>query len=510
MKFDLNNFNDHNVWDLICEGRTKGVFQLESQLGRSWAKRVKPRNIEELSALISLIRPGCLKAFTEGKSMTNHYVDRKSKKDETKFLHESLEDILSETYGVLVYQEQSMRIVQKLAGFDLKEADNLRKAIGKKQAALMGKIKKDFLKGCSKQKMVPKKIAEEIFSWIEKSNRYAFNKSHAVSYAINAYWSAYCKYYRTVRFFTTYLNHAERKPDPKQEVKELVMDCKMNDIEVYPPRLKYFFESFTSVDNNIYFGVSHVKQVGGSFGSIMEQVSQVEKPFRDWNWMDVLCNIKINKQSMVSLISVGGFSGENNSKYRNEMLYEFSAWKTLTAREIEWIKENRDGCDSLLGCIRHMINNFKITTNRLQKLADMQQMLENPPYSLEDSAQSIAENEEKLLGCALTCGKTDYLDNNLVNSVCKDVALGIIKGKVNLAVQINSVREYKTKKGKNPGQIMAFLGVEDSSGHLDSATIFPEDYDKNKNLLVEGNTVLLVSETSKRDNGIIIKDVQQI
>ena len=117
--FNIDNFSDDKTWDLICEGYTKGVFQLESQLGRSWAKRVRPRNIEELAALISLIRPGCLKAFTEGKSMTQHYVDRKHGVSEVLYLHDSLEPILKKTQGVLVYQEQSMQIAQQLAGFDL-------------------------------------------------------------------------------------------------------------------------------------------------------------------------------------------------------------------------------------------------------------------------------------------------------------------------------------------------------------------------------------------------------
>ena len=111
--FDINNFEDDDVWDLICGGQTKGVFQLESQLGRSWAKKVRPRNINDLAALISLIRPGCLRAVTDDKSMTQHYCDRKSNKDPVTYPDDSLEDILSETYGVLVYQEQSMMIAQK-------------------------------------------------------------------------------------------------------------------------------------------------------------------------------------------------------------------------------------------------------------------------------------------------------------------------------------------------------------------------------------------------------------
>ena len=362
-KMDLNDFEDQNVWDLICSGKTKGVFQLESNLGRHWAKQLKPRSISELSALISLIRPGCisgdtkitvssyihkdgnvrfvrktmkelfinkdryyslfsidkdynldinrvsdifysgqkecfkvliskrpnrkkswkqpiyydlectkdhkllrsdgewvelqhlklgdriailkkqrkklvanrqapsadkvenarlrlpqsndiewaeyvgcesvgikdtyditmdgpnhnfmaggivvhncLKAYTDGKSMTQHYVDRKSGKDPTTFPHDSLSDILNETYGVLVYQEQSMIIAQKLAGFSLQEADVLRKAIGKKKADLMEKVKKSFIEGAINKGIVSKELAEEIFSWIEKSSRYSFNK----------------------------------------------------------------------------------------------------------------------------------------------------------------------------------------------------------------------------------------------------------------------------------------------------------------------------------------------
>lgn len=154
--FNINDFYDDRVWDLICDGRTKGVFQLESQLGRSWAKRVSPRNINELSALISLIRPGCLKAFTDGKSMTQHYVDRKANLDPVVYPDDSLEHILQETYGVLVYQEQSMMIAQELAGFSLKEADSLRKAIGKKKAGLMAEVKKSFLSGAKRKLLLLK------------------------------------------------------------------------------------------------------------------------------------------------------------------------------------------------------------------------------------------------------------------------------------------------------------------------------------------------------------------
>lgn len=170
------NFDDEKTWDLFTQGKTKGVFQLESNLGKSWSKKLQPKNIEELSALIAIIRPGTLKSSIDGKSMTQHYVDRKNGKDEIKYLHPSLEEILKSTYGVLCYQEQSMLIAQKIAGFDLKEADELRKAIGKKKADLMAKIKVKFIDGCKKTGIVDEETAKEIFGWIEKSARYAFNK----------------------------------------------------------------------------------------------------------------------------------------------------------------------------------------------------------------------------------------------------------------------------------------------------------------------------------------------
>jgi DNA polymerase-3 subunit alpha len=169
-------YNDKKTWDLFAEGKTKGVFQLESNLGKSWSKKLAPTSIEELSALIAIIRPGTLKAFVDGKSMTQHFVDRKHGREDVTYLHPSLEEILKTTYGVLVYQEQAMRIAQKIAGFNLQEADELRKAIGKKKADLMAKVKKKFISGAKKVGTVSKEEAEEIFGWIEKSARYSFNK----------------------------------------------------------------------------------------------------------------------------------------------------------------------------------------------------------------------------------------------------------------------------------------------------------------------------------------------
>ena len=150
--------DDPEAWSLYKNGLTKGIFQLESNHGRNWSKKLAPENIEELSALIALLRPGCTKAIIDGKSMTQRFVDRKHKREEVSYLHASLEDILKPTYGVLVYQEQAMRIAVKLAGFNETETDNLRKAIGKKKADLMASIRNDFIAGCKNVGLVDEEV----------------------------------------------------------------------------------------------------------------------------------------------------------------------------------------------------------------------------------------------------------------------------------------------------------------------------------------------------------------
>ena len=516
---DLTNFNDASAWDIISNGYTKGVFQLESQLGRSWAKRVGPRNVQELAALVSLIRPGCLDAYSEGKSMTQHYVDRKIGTEPVEYINESLKEILEETYGVIVYQEQSMRIAQKLAGFNLQDADNLRKAIGKKQFSLMAKVKKDFIKGCKKVGLVNREEAEEIFSWIEKSSRYAFNKSHAISYAIDGFHSAFCKAHNAHKFFEVYLEHAKRKPDTQLEIKELVNDAKLYDIEVLPPRMNNFYKNFKLVDGKIYFGTSNVKNIGDSeavklHGLVENNISI--KPLADWNWIDVLLffGTSVNKRAMNALISVGAFNGTNNRKHRNEMLYEFDSWRQLTSREVEYIREthlnNNLPDQSLSYYVNSLINNFKINSSRLTSVVDIKESLDNPMYSLSDDIGWIATTEEKYMGISLSCSQADTIHSNIINSCCKDIFQGVAQGNANLAVQINNVREYKIKNGKSKGQMMAFLSIEDSSATLDSVVIFPESYQKYKGVLFAGNTVIIVGTVSKKkDNSLIVNKVME-
>tara|TARA_R110002167_G_scaffold255783_2_gene462169 strand:+ start:17985 stop:19580 length:1596 start_codon:yes stop_codon:yes gene_type:complete len=527
--FDINNFEDDKVWDLICEGNTKGVFQLESNLGKHWAKETKPRSIKDLAALVSLIRPGTLLAKdANGKSMTQVYADRKARKADSpvEYLHASLEPILKETYGVLVYQEQSMLIAQRLAGFNLKEADGLRKAIGKKKADLMAEVKKSFLEGAEKEAIVTKEIAEEIFSWIEKSSRYAFNKSHAVSYAINAYWSAYCKTYRLIKFYEKYLNRAERKPKPDIEKRQLIMDAKKGGVEVIPPRLQHLHINFTRDESKgvIYYGLTHIKNVGSKECDKISEFIKNNENVSQFTWMDCLFDmvfgLNINKRATIALISVGAFNGKNNLTSRQTMLYEYNSWKQLTPREQQAIVNNFKSDDpfvyakNLADAICHLAegrSSIKVNAKRMSVVKDIKLSLDNPFYDINDQAVVIATDEEKFLSCALTCSKVDGLDLQVSTMPCTAVANQTVSGKICLAVELSEIKVIKTKRGNNPGQEMAFLTVEDSSGSLEDVTVFPDCYSEFRNLLIENNTVILFGTISKKDKkSLIVERIKQI
>ena len=519
---EIDSFNDRATWDLICSGRTKGVFQLESRLGQSWAKRVNPRNIEELADLISIIRPGTLEAMLEGKSMTKHYVDRKAQKDETVYLHESLEPILKPTYGIIVYQEQAMKIATSIAGFSPEEADSLRKAMGKKDAALMKEVREKFTNGAKSKEIVDEKTAEQIFDWIQASARYSFNKSHAVAYAINSFRSAYCKAHDPIKFYETYLNHASHKPDKQREIKELITDARMSGIEVYPPRLEHFHKRFTMnrEEGIIYFGYSNVKNVGEGEQEklqavIREAEEKLSKTVSEFNWMECLLYIgnNIKKNAFISLISVGGMNGKNNKKSRNSMIFEFGVWNSLTAKEQEWIINNGP-FESFQDSVRAMINrDEKINSRRQKSILDIHNGLMNPAYSLEDSIDWISDIEVKLMGYSLSCTKIDSLKDNQSDISCRDIATkDANKGGATIAVKITECKEYTIKNGEKAGEVMGFLSGEDFTGECDSFVIFPKEFLKFKKLLFSGNTVLLYGEVKEKgkDLSFIINNVKQV
>jgi len=498
------NLDCQRTWDLISDGNTKGCFQLESRLGRSMAKKLKPENIEQLSALISIMRPGCLEAVRDGKTVSNHYIDKKNGLESVDYFHSCLEEVLKNTYGEMVYQEQAMEITKVVAGFNLQEADMLRKAIGKKKPEEMAKVKQKFLEGANKLNIVNNDQAEQIFSWIEKSQRYSFNKSHSVSYAINAYLSAYTKAHFPRIFFASYLRFAKDKIDPQAEIKELVQNANEMDVTVHTPDIRNLNEFFILKGNKIYFGLTDIKGVGKS---VFEKITKLSEPFdiQDISWLKLLFYIlnNINSIAAKALIQSGATSFIKMT--RSKMLFEYSLISSLTKKEIEQICNNIDQFKTIQDALDFLITVGKVNKNRKKIIEDIINSYMKPPYSLEDSPEWIADSEDALLGCSITCSKIDMYDISMTNVTCKEIKTTSNKDNLILGGEIDFINVTKTKNGKTPGVEMAFVTMTDTTGSVDSIVFFPEKYKEYKNLLFVGNVVIVKGSKSKNGDGMIVE-----
>jgi len=507
LDFSLNlenlNLECKKTWDLISSGNTKGCFQLESRLGRSMAKKLQPSNIEQLSALISIMRPGCLEAMRDGKSVSNHFIDKKNGKESIDYFDSCLESVLLPTYGEMIYQEQAMEIARIVAGFDLQEADVLRKAIGKKKVDLMAKVKKSFLDGAKKTKATSIENAKEIFGWIEKSQRYSFNKSHAISYAYNGYLSAYSKAHFPKIFFASYLKYAKDKIDPQQEVRELVQNATEMGIEISVPVLSFMNKHFCIKDNRIHFGLTDIKNVGDSVFKKLQNITQ-ENDLSNLSWSQCLFFIldKITSTAAKALISCGALDKYN--KPRTEMLFEYDAVLELTKKEKEYICSLDLFEFNLIDILNISLKKPRLNTNRKGVINNLIHTLENPPYSLADKIEWICDTETDLLGINLTHCRLDSYNMSNTNAECKDIT-GLQPGaKIIMGVEVDNFNIVKIKNGPNKGSDMCFMTVRDSTGSCDSVILFTEQLTLYRNELFEGNIIIIQGKTAK--NGGIVLD----
>ncbi len=523
MEIDYYNLRNDcpATWALIQTGRTKGIFQLESNLGRKWAKQLAPSNLEEMSALVSLMRPGCLRAIVDGKSMTQHYCDRKNCGEEVLYFHQALEPILKETYGVLTYQEQSMRIAQDLAAFNLQDADVLRKAIGKKKADIMTKVKGWFLDGCKKAAIVAEEQAEKIFGWIQESQRYSFNKSHGIGYGDIGYWSAYAKAHFPIHFYTSWLTYAHEKMKPQQEMQLLISDAKFFNVNICPPSLTQLRNGdvghFSMKDGAVYFGIGDIKGIGDSHvAKVLTNVNNQEKilgrTIDKWTWFDFL----IHFSDTVSQTVINGVVAAGATDYmggsRSHKLHEYAEWRNLTQKERDWIKENCQEHTKAIDAINSLLGGMKkLSAPRRKKVEELVKSLQKPSFSVQDDAYFITSYEHELLGVPITCSKLDTCNSTIeANTTCKEFLQGKC-GDLTICVEIMTVRESIIKNGKSKGQKMLYLSVEDESGSIDSVIAFPNMVSGHEAILIEGNTVILGGTRDKKfTESFVINEIIQI
>lgn len=521
INFDSSHIEDLRldcpaVWAAYAEGRTKCSFQTESNLGKQWAKKIKPQNVEHLAALVSLIRPVTLKSFDEkGVNMTSHYAKRKNGEEDVEYFHPLLEPILKETFGIACFQEQLMKITQVLAGFNEQEADSFRKATGKKDAKLMTEVKGMFFEGCRKTGVLTEEQIEEMWYILEKANRYSFNKSHAQGYAITSYQTMYAKVHFPEETILSYLRYSDEKIDPHREVRELIADARMMDIQIKPPSLKNLNSKFKLIDGTIYFGLTNIKGVGkaqiGKLKKVVAETITKIGPMENWTWLDFLGLVSNNVNSTVvkNLITVGAL---NFSISRTKMLFEYeNIWSKLTSKEQDFLYNIKGDSDSLLEVMKVMIDTGQgvANKNRLKIVHSLYKLLRFPTFSLNDVDKWIATKEEELLGVPLSCSKSSVKSRDMSNATCKDFLHGR-KGNMSFAVDIIEMREYKIKNGQNKGQTMAFVVIEDETCSLDNVVVFSEAFSEHSDILFAGNSVLLEGFRSKDKDSFIVSKAYQI
>jgi len=302
---DLENINllDAKTFKVFQKGDTDGIFQFESSGMRDYLKKTKPTRIEDLIVLNALYRPGPLQS-----GMADIYVNRKVGREKVTFIFPDLEEILKDTYGIIVFQEQVMQISVRVAGFSMSEADELRKIMGKKEASKMPAQEKRFFERGVKRGYDKKKI-EELFGQMKTFAEYGFNKSHSTAYAYLAYQTAFLKAHYPVYFMSAHLSSESEKTSTSSKIIQYVSESKKMGIDILPPDINKSQENFrVETDCAIRFGLIGLKNVGSSALAIMLQARQQGGEFKNFNDFVTRVDLsKVNKTVLESLIKAGAF-----------------------------------------------------------------------------------------------------------------------------------------------------------------------------------------------------------
>jgi DNA polymerase-3 subunit alpha len=498
-------YGDEQTWDLICSGKTAGVFQLESYGMQKLATRIKPRNTWDLAALVALFRPGPLKS-----GFADLYAEYKNgTKEIESFGHPDIDATLKSTYNLVVYQEALILLGQRVAWKHLPHkdrlnlADDLRKAVGKKNQQKILEIGQKFVDGCLLNGISPE-TANKLFEVIKNCGRYAFNLSHAWKYADIGYKMAYLKCHHPLIFYTTSLSYSGEKLDEYEEIAKLIEDGKERGINFIGPNInKKNVEFQIENSDTIRYGLRHIKYYMGTLTDKLENLPIID----DWRKLLILCftdtfGIKLRSNSAIALINCGAFQDVGLS--RKSLLSLHNCFTELTEKEKSKIVDKLHECPNIAD-LPNLILNSTSNKNRLKIVEGLIQFLKLDAY---DHPSWVEEIEKQYMGIGLTasCLDNKYTDGFNTVSDCLGTFGDYQKRKV--AVIIDEVKETVTKKGNNPGQKMAKIFTHDQSGRLDHLPIFPDLYTECSDLLIQNNTVLL--DIYYKNKGWIVNKVCQI
>lgn len=469
---DISNvpLNDQATFDLLGRGETTGVFQLESDGMKRYIKELKPTEFEDIVAMVSLYRPGPLSA-----GMVPQYIDRKNGRAKVKYDHPLMEEILRETYGVTIYQEQIMKISVLLAGFTGGEADTLRKAMGKKKHDVLAKMFEGFVAGCLKNG-VPEKTAKKIWVDWEGFADYAFNKSHAACYAMISYRTAYLKAHYPAEFMAAVMNSDINTID---RITIEVEECERMGIKVLPPDVNESYPGFSVVPGAgiIRWGLAAVKNFGEEASKAIVKDRKENGLFKDLPDLASRISTKaFNKKSLDSMIKSGALDifGDRSTLIANmDQILGFNK---------RVMKQQEQNQISMFDLSPQMATS-KLTLQEVPPLPQAQLLAEEKEllglYVSNHPAEVFTEDMEKY---ATPCKKVSEQEDGVVIRV-----VGVITG----------VKKILTKKKQEP---MAFVKIEDKSGFTE-LVVFPKTFTKVRHLLEESNFVVVMGKVSARERG---------
>ena len=482
---DSLDYNDQNVFKMIGDGHTAGVFQLESNGMTSFMKELKPTCLEDIIAGISLYRPGPMDQIPR-------YINNKNNPESVEYDHPLLENILKVTYGCIVYQEQVMQIVRDLAGYSMGHSDLVRRAMAKKKMDVMMKERVNFVEG-AKCKGVDEDTANRIFDQMLDFASYAFNKSHAAAYAVVAYQTAWLKCYYPVEFMAALLNSFLGNTE---KIAQYVSEAKKMNIEVLPPDINESESRFSVKNNKIRFGLTAIKNVGdNAVNSIIDERNKKGRFASFADFCRRVGGLDVNKRCVESLIKSGVFDSMQIKRSVLMSVYE----KMMDSVE-QIRKRNMEGQMSI----------FDMTQSIEQRI----EIEESYPDIKEFPKKMLLAMEKEMLGLYVSGHPLDDY-RELIESLATIKSVDLSASKVN---EDESVQDYNSQTAVDDGmhvtiagivsdkkvkttktnKVMAFINIEDLWGNIE-VIIFPSTLSKYSSILYEDNIVVIKGRLSIKE-----------
>lgn len=486
---DHLNMEDSEVYDLLCTGQTDGIFQLESNGMKSFMKELRPRNIEDIIAGISLYRPGPM-------DFIPLYIKGKEHPETITYDCPQLEKILSPTYGCIVYQEQVMQIVMELAGYTLGRSDLVRRAMSKKKGDVMQRERQNFVYGNEAENVpgcisrgIDEKTANKIFDEMIDFAKYAFNKSHAAAYAVVAYQTAYLKCHYPEEFMAALITSVLDRTD---KVSEYIAHCRRLGISILPPDINEGYSQFSVSDNAIRYGLSALKSVGRPVIDAIVEERELHGKFKDLkDFISRLSNKEVNKRTIESFIKSGALDSFPANRRQMMMIYV-----QLIDQVNQEKKSAMTGQMSLLDFLgEEEKKDFDVKYPNVPEY-DKEELLayEKEVLGIYVSGHPL-EDYQELMDSNISATTHDFIaDPDTGETIAKDQILYTIGGMV----------ASKTVKMTKSNQNMAFITLEDLLGSIE-VVVFPKKYEQYRQILEPDSKIFVYGRASiSEDEGKLL------